>query len=289
MYRLLLPFACLPLWFHHCVATLLCPIVHYLVRYRLKVVRANLDYSFPEKSTKEKRRIERQYYRHITDLLAEGFHNLAAPLRVVRRHYRPENAEILKPYYERGQSVVLMSAHYNNWEYMITSLDSMLRHHGIGVGKPLSNKKFGVFITSRRDRFGTEIVDHTDVRQVMQYYDRWKVPVAYMMLSDQSPGNPNRCHWTTFLGQETGFIFGAEHFAKKYNMPVFLYDVTKTRRGYYTIKFSLLTDNPNSLPDGEITDRYARHLEEIIKQKPQYWLWSHRRWKHKKPTPTTNQ
>lgn len=280
MYRLLLPFARLPLWFHHCIATLICPVVHYVVRYRLAVVRQNLDRCFPEKTLKEKRRIERLYYRHMCDLLAEGFHNIAAPLRTIRRHYKLENPDILEPYYDAGRSVVLMSAHFNNWEYMITSLDSHLHHHGIGVGKPLSNKKFGVFITARRDRFGTEIVDQTDVRQVMQFYHQHNVPVAYMMLSDQSPGNPKRCFWTTFLHQDTPFIFGAEHFARKYDMPVFFYDVRRLRRGFYSVVFQLVTDSPNSLPEGSITTLYAKHLEQQIEQNPPYWLWSHRRWKH---------
>lgn len=204
---------------------------------------------------------------------------MGAPLRRIKAHYRFENDVILKPFYDAGRSVVLMSAHYNNWEFMITSLDSRINHHAVGVGKPLDNKGFGKFITSRRARFGTEIVDQTNVRQVMDFYHSHQVPVAYMMLSDQSPSNPHRSYWTQFLSQDTPFLFGAEHFARKYNMPVILYDVTKLRRGYYNVRFSLLTDNPNSMPEGEITRLYAQHLEQIIHNKPQYWLWSHRRWK----------
>ena len=279
MYNILLPVAYLPLCVHYLLATLLWPVVRYVVRYRLKVVRGNLERCFPDKSRKELRKIERQYYRHLCDLLAEGFYNIAAPLKNIKKHYRFENAEVLEPYYNQNRSVVLMSAHYNNWEYMITSLDSRIRHHAIGVGKPLDNKRFGKFITIRRDRYGTEIVDQTNVRDVMAYYDRWQVPVAYMMLSDQSPSNPHRSYWTQFLGQDTAFLFGAEHFARKYNMPVFLYDVRKVRRGQYSIRFRLLTDQPNTLPEGEITQRYARHLEQQIRLYPQYWLWSHRRWK----------
>ncbi len=279
MYNLLLPVAYLPLWLLYGLASLLWPVVYYVARYRLKVVRTNLERSFPDKSRSELRRIERQYYRHLCDLLAEGIYNLRAPLHKVSRHYRLENPEILEPYYNANRSVVLMSAHYNNWEYMITSLDHAISHHGVGVGKPLDNKGFGVFITARRARYGTEIVDQTDVRQTMAYYDRWKVPAAYMMLSDQSPSNPHRSHWTTFLGQDTPFLFGAEHFARKYDMPVFLYDVRKERRGHYSVHFELMTDSPNSLPEGEITERYARHLEQLIRTEPQYWIWSHRRWK----------
>ncbi len=280
MYYLLLLFAYLPLWFHYALSSLLWPVVYYVARYRVKVVRANLDRCFPDMDIHDRRKLERKYYRHIADLLAEGIYNLRAPLRKVAKHYHLENADILEPYYQKNRSIVLMSAHYNNWEYMITSLDHSLSHHGIGVGKPLTNKRFGRFITARRARYGTEIVDQTDVRQVMAYYNQWQVPVAYMMLSDQSPSNPKRSFWTTFLGQDTPFLYGAEHFARKYDMPVFLYDVRKLQRGKYSIHFELLTDSPNDLPEGEITRHYAHHLEELIQEHPQYWLWSHRRWKH---------
>ena len=280
IHYLLLILAYLPLWFLYCLSSLLWPVVYYVVRYRVKVVRDNLRHCFPDKDKRWLRRVERQYYRHICDLLVEGIYNLRAPLWKVRKHYIFENEEILEPYYNAGRSIVLMSAHYNNWEYMITSLNSRISHHAIGVGKPLSNKSFGIFITARRARYGTEIVDQTNVRDVMQYYHQYHVPVAYMMLSDQSPSNPHRSLWTTFLGIETPFLFGAEHFARKYDMPVFLYDVKKLRRGRYSIRFTLLTDHPNSIPEGNITRDYAHHLEQLILDTPQYWLWSHRRWKH---------
>ena len=279
MYYILLPLAYLPLGLHYCFASLMWPVVYYVARYRVKVVRSNLERCFPDKTPKERKQLERQYYKHLADLLAEGLYNLRAPLRKVAKRYHFENAEILEPYYNQNRSVVLMSAHYNNWEYMITSLDHRISHHGIGVGKPLDNKRFGRFITARRARYGTEIVDQTDVRQAMSFYDQWKIPVAYMMLSDQSPSNPHKSLWTSFFGQDTAFLFGAEHFARKYDMPVFFYDVTKTRRGRYTVHFELLTDRPNDLPEGDITRCYAQHLEQLIRQAPQYWLWSHRRWK----------
>ncbi|MBQ7062858.1 MAG: lysophospholipid acyltransferase family protein [Bacteroidales bacterium] len=271
----------LPLWFHYLIASLLRPVVQHVVRYRRRVVRDNLLRAFPEWGSQRRmlRRVERQYYRHLCDLVAEGLYNLRASLRQVERRYRFENVELLTPFYEQGRSVVLLSAHYNNWEYMITSLDHRLRHHAVGVGKPLDNRRFGRFITARRARYGTEIVDQTDVRQAMEFYARHRVPVAYMMLSDQSPSNPHRSLWTDFLGQDTPFLFGAEHFARKYDMPVVLYDVRKLRRGRYSVRFRLMTDQPAALPEGDITRRYARHLEQQIRLQPQYWLWSHRRWK----------
>lgn len=290
MYYLLLPFARLPLWIHYRVSDLLWPVVYYVARYRLKIVRGNLERSFPfdamvgrfadrQEYRRWLRKVERQFYRHLTDLLVEGFYNMAAPVDRVTRRYRFEHAELLDKYYDEGRSIVLLSSHYNNWEYMITGLDPRIRHHGVGVGKPLDNKGFGVFITRRRARYGTEIVDQTDVRDVMAFYHRWHIPTAYMMLSDQSPSNPHRSFWTPFLHQDTAFLFGAEHFARKYNMPVIGYDVRKECRGRYVVSFHLMADEPNSLPEGEITRRYVAHLEQIICDEPQYWLWSHRRWK----------
>lgn len=253
--------------------------VYWVARYRRKVVRKNLENSFPEKDTAELRRIERQFYLHLCDMLFEGIYNLRAKPDKLMKHYVIKNRELVNKYYEEGRSVVLMSAHYNNWEFMITTLDLQVRHHGIGVGKPINNKRLASKITQLRSRYGTEIVDQTNVREVMAYYDRYKVPVAYMMLSDQSPSNPHRSYWTRFLNQDTAFLYGAEHFARKYHMPVLYYEVDKTRRGYYEVTFHDMVPDPDAVPEGQITERYAQELERAIGEDPQYWLWSHRRWK----------
>ena len=227
--------------------------------------------------------IEREYYHHMCDLLVEGIYNLFATPQSIMKRYHFVNRELVNRYYEKGESVVLMSAHYNNWEYMITSLNYQLMHHGVGVGKPLDDKAVAGFVTRRRSRYGTEIVDQTDVRQTMSYYQQHRVPVAYMMLSDQSPSNEHKSYWTTFLNQETPFLYGAEYFARKYNMPVLYYEVRKLRRGWYEVRFDTLCDHPNEVPQYAITAEYARRLEATINAAPQYWLWSHRRWKRKRP------
>lgn len=283
LFYLLYLLAWLPLPVLYLLSSGLWPIVYYIVRYRRKVTRQNLLRSFPDKDMKEIKRIERRYYRHLADLLVEGIYNLRATPRQILRHYHIMNREVINKYYEQGQSVIVMSAHYNNWEYMVSSLNMQLRHHGVGVGKPLNEKTFGYFLTRKRTRYGTEVVDHTNMRQAMAFYDKYHVPTAYMMLSDQSPNDVHRCYWTTFLHQETGFIYGSEHFARKYHYPVLLYSVKKVRRGYYELTLSELTANPDLLPEGEITHRYVQWLEQLIEQQPEYWLWSHKRWKRKKP------
>ena len=117
----------------------------------------------------------------------------------------------------------------------------------------------------------------------MEYYHRYKVPVAYMMLSDQSPSDVHKSFWTMFMHQETPFIYGAEYFARKYDMPVIYYDVHKVRRGYYEVKFSLMCDNSTEVPQYTIVSRYIDSLERTIAERPEYWLWSHRRWKRQRP------
>lgn len=255
-------------------------VVYYLVGYRRRVVRDNLEKCFPSKETKELRLIERRYYHYLCDLLMEGVYNVffATP-PYLRHHYRLVNRQLVDRYYEQGRSVILASAHYGNWEYMVSSLNMQLLHHGIGVGKPLDDKATAAYITRRRTRYGTQVVDQTDVREHVAFFDAHRVPCALMMLGDQSPSNPHRSYWTTFLGRDTAFLYGAEYFARKYNYPVIYYTVRRVRRGYYEVEFSLLCEKPLEVPQYTVVERYVRRLEQEIMARPEYWLWSHRRWK----------
>jgi KDO2-lipid IV(A) lauroyltransferase len=255
-------------------------VVYYLVGYRRRVVRDNLEKCFPSKETKELRRIERRYYHYLCDLLMEGVYNVffATP-PYLRHHYRLVNRQLVDRYYEQGRSVILASAHYGNWEYMVSSLNMQLLHHGIGVGKPLDDKATAAYITRRRTRYGTQVVDQTDVREHVAFFDAHRVPCALMMLGDQSPSNPHRSYWTTFLGRDTAFLYGTEYFARKYNYPVIYYTVRRVRRGYYEVEFSLLCEKPLEVPQYTVVERYVRRLEQEIMARPEYWLWSHRRWK----------
>ena len=257
--------------------------VYHVARYRRSVTRSNLLHAYPDRSAKERLDIERKYYHHMCDLLIEGIYNLYARPDAIMRRYHVKDRQLLNHYYEQGQSIILMSSHYNNWEYMVSSLNYQMLHHGVGVGKPLNDKLVSNYITRRRSRFGTEIVDHTNVRQTIEFFQQHHVPTAYMMLSDQSPSDVHKSFWTLFMHQETPFLYGAEYFARKYNIPVLYYDVQKVSRGRYEVHFSLLCDKPNEVPQYTITSRYIQRLEKTIEAAPQYWLWSHRRWKRKRP------
>lgn len=258
-------------------------IAYHLIRYRRAVTQRNLLRSFPEKTDRERLRIERRYYRHMCDLIIEGAFNMIATPRQILRRYRFVNREVINKYYEQGQSVILLSSHYNNWEYMVTSLNFQLMHHGVGVGKPLQDKAIGGYIARRRIRYGTEVVDHSNVRDVMAYYHRHHVPTAYMMLADQSPSDVHKSYWATFLHQETPFIYGPEYFARKYNYPVIYYEVRKIRRGRYEIILQDLCLDPAATQQYDIVKKYIHTLQDLLLRQPEYWLWSHRRWKRERP------
>ncbi len=250
-------------------------------RYRVDVVRENLRKSFPEKSESERKMIEKAYYKHLCDLFAEGIKMLTISRKNLMKRYHCKDSDIVNDYFNQGKSVILLSSHYNNWEWMVLSLSMHFSHHGIGVGKPNSNKVFEKIINKARTRYGTEVVFADTIRDVFGKNDEQKVLCSYMMLSDQSPASVEKSYVTTFLHQPSAMIFGGEYFAKKYNYPVVYYAVKKIKRGYYEIVLKNITDTPQQLPQGEIIEKYIHYLEKDIHENPQFWLWSHRRWKHK--------
>lgn len=282
IYLILYPLSLLPLCVLYGIGDFLYPVLYYLVGYRKKVVRMNLERSFPEKSEAERRNIERLYYRHLCNLLVEGVKMLSMSRSGVLHRYRCTNPELLREYAEKKQSVLLMSAHYNDWEWMVLSLDLQTPLHGVGVGKENTNKSFEGIINRFRTRYGTEVVFARNVRERMKQYLEEGRPCAYMMLSDQTPASARRA-WlhTSFLNQPTDLIYGSEYFAKKYNFPVFYYRVERHRRGRYTWTLEKITDHPQEEAYGAIIGRYAALLERDIRQEPACWLWSHRRWKHR--------
>ena len=278
-YLLFYPLSLLPLWLLYGIAYLFYLVIHYVVRYRRNIITQNLEKSFPEKSKREIASLRRKYYLHLSQIAAEMLKMLTLSRHQVMRRYRCENPEIVNQFFEQGKSVILMSSHYNDWEWMILSLPLQYRHHAVGVGKANSNKVFEKLINRARTRYGTEVVFADHVRELFQHYEEAHTPCAYMMLSDQSPNNVNKSYKTLFLHQPSAIIYGAEYFAKKYDIPVIYYEIIKERIGRYKIVNQIITKEPQKMEHGEIIERYTRLLEATIRNKPEYWLWSHRRWK----------
>ncbi len=279
IYCILYPLSLLPLSCLYKLSTVVKIVVCDWIGYRKNVVKTNLHNSFPEKSEEELLLIEKQYRTHLCHQFVEGVKMLTLSKEKVLKHYHCKNPELVNQYFDKGQSVVLMSSHYNNWEWMVLSLALQFKHHGIGVGKANTNKVFEKLVNRARTRYGTEVVFADTVRETFEKYEQEHRPCVYMMLCDQSPANVNKSYITTFLHQPSAMIYGAEYFAKKYHYPVLYYVVKQPKTGYYEIEIEPISENAFEEPYGKVIEEYVTRLQRDITLQPPYWLWSHRRWK----------
>ncbi|MBK5203287.1 MAG: lysophospholipid acyltransferase family protein [Prolixibacteraceae bacterium] len=260
-------------------------IVFHVIRYRKKIVFSNLRNSFPEKSEKEIKLIAKKYYHHLTDLFFESVKLYRMTDKEMDKHLTTTGVEKLTQYFEQGKSVILLGMHYNNWEWC-SSLQRKVKHQIYVVYNPIKNKKLGRFLLDAREKFGSKTVDMAHTARMALSAHKNEHPIALVLTADQSaPANSH--FWTTFLHQETGFFAGPEHIAVKTNQPVFLFHCKKIKRGKYEVNLSEIVMEPAKVNNPEdILLIYAEKLEKIIQENPEYWLWSHRRWKHKRPEGT---
>ena len=280
-YVILLPLSLLPLSVLYVFSYFVYLLLYYLLRYRKKVVLDNLQNSLPSLDDAARKKIIKSFYKHFADILVEGIKNLSISKKDLERRVRVKNPELITEYYKNNKSVILTSGHYNNWEWLITIQDCLLPHQAIGIGMPLSQQSLDKKINERRSRLGM-IVTHS--RNYKKSIEELKdTPYALLILGDQSPGDEKKSYWTTFLNQDTGFVFGTEMIANNYDLPVFYYTTTKIKRGYYELEFKLICDQPKTLKYGEITEKYVNFLEKDILNEPAHWIWSHKRWKKRKP------
>jgi len=279
-YCIVFPISKLPLWCIYLLSDLLYG-AFLLVPYRKKVVTDNLKRSFPNKTHKERAIIRRGFYRHFTDIIAEGIKNLSISENELRERYTVKNPQILEDLYKENKSVLLVSGHYNNWEWLICAQNFLFSHQAMGIGMPMTSKFWDKKINDRRQRFGMIVVHAQNFREkINQMHD---VPIAILTLSDQSPYNSRKSYWMTFLNQPTAVLFGAEMMAHQYNFAVVCYQTHKTKRGYYQMELQLITEKPKLKLWGEITEECTRLLEKSIVEQPCYWLWTHKRWKRTLP------
>ncbi len=282
-YLFVLPLSRLPLWITYRFSDLFFLLLISVFPYRKKVIEANIARSFPTLSSKERRKIKRSFYRYFADMLLEGVKNLGISEKELRRRFVIKNPELMEKLYEENKSVLLVSAHYLNWEWMITGQDLFFPHQAVGIGMPLTSGYWDKKINSLRSRFGMKVIHAKIVKDTFNGYLEQGIPTATLVLSDQSPADSTKCYWMTFLHQTTGIIFGAEQLANTYDQAVVFYLPRKVKRGYYEIELQLLTDDPRSLPWGKLTETHAQLLEKRIMEEPGPWLWSHKRWKRTVP------
>ncbi len=255
-------------------------IIYYIVGYRKKIARKNIEKSFPEKSKKELRRIERRFFRYFCDLFIETFYEMHMSEKEVLQRMDLGDIDLIMEQYAKGRSIMLMSAHYGNWEWSGTLLGSKTLLKVLGAYSPLKNQFFDRKIKSSRSQFGSILLSSKEIGRVIE--ENKNTPSLIGLIADQSPSNYRKSYWINFLNQPTPVFTGPEKTALKYNLPVVFAKVEKIKRGYYTLEFEIVRDNENVLNEiGDITRVHSKLLEKCIKERPELWLWSHRRWKNK--------
>ncbi len=255
-------------------------LIYYVVGYRKQVVFSNLRNSFPEKSTEEITTIAKSFYHHLSDMLIESLKAFTMTEESVVKRYQYTNVEMLDDLYKKGQSVICIAGHYGNWEWGGLASGVQLMHKPVGFYKPLSNKYIDAYVQRSRVKGRSKLASITQTAETFQA--DYGEPAIFYMVADQSPSSPRLAYWVDFLNQDTAALHGPEKYARIYNLPVVFGTVIKVKRGYYRVDFSMLEPEPVKTKTGELTARFMKRLEEVIKAKPEYYLWSHRRWKLKR-------
>ncbi len=251
--------------------------LYYIIKYRRIVVSENLLNSFPEKSKSELRQIEKRFYRYLADLILESVKTISISAIEIKKRFVFKNLELLTNYLQNGRSVIAVTGHYGNWEWGPVAIGLELKEKVLVVYKPLSDKLFEGLMNSMRTRFGTIMVPMKQtLRKVVEFKNE---PHVLVLVGDQTPSREESEYFTSFLNQQTAVFLGVEKIALKTNNPIIYFSINRLKRGYYECLVKSLIDNPEQTKEYEITNSHIRELEKNIRFQPEYWLWSHKRWK----------
>lgn len=277
LYSFSICFAILPLRLLYILSDGFFYINYYLVQYRKKIVFKNLRNSFPEKTEKEIKLIAKKFYRHFGDLFFETIKLLHLPEKEIQSRIKLKNPEILEELYAEHNLILVAMGHYNNWEWL--SLVSRPEFQVVSLYKTLRHPSFDRFMQKLRTNKGTMIVPTTQTLRFLNNWNSHEKRAFLCFITDQSPQKKDIHYWTQFLNQSTPIFVGIEKIAIKMNLPVCFFRMHKIKRGYYELEVIPITENPGNTKPFEITEAHVRLLEKDIRNKPEYWLWSHRRWK----------
>ena len=259
--------------------------LYYIFSYRKRVVRKNLELAFPGKSLKERIKIEKENFRNLTDIFLETFKSTKLKEDELMKRFVFKNPEVLEKIYKNKQDVIVMCSHYCSWEWVF-GVRNITSFKINAVYKQLSNKYFDKLTKSRRSKYGANMIKTKDTFREISRLSKLEGLNFYGFASDQSPKKSKAVYWTNFLNNYVPFHIGAEVIAKKYNMALVFMDVQKIERGFYEASLSLITDKPNDFKNYQLTEEYIKLVEKQVREKPEYYTWTHKRFKHRKKKPT---
>jgi len=256
-------------------------IVYYVIRYRKKTVRENLALALPDLSDKERLVIEKKSFHYLCDMFLEMIKTMTISKKELNKRYIFTNMETCLELEKKGKSIALMCAHYASYEWAV-SMNHHINFIGYGIYKKIANKYFDKLVRDIRSKFKAVLITTKETKSTIENNAKNNILGIYGFASDQTPRRSDNLYWYTFMGIETPIHFGAEMLAKRYNMNVIFLKGKRIKRGYYEASFEILSEDVKSIANYKISEEFIRRVEQQIYEAPEFYLWTHKRWKHKK-------
>lgn len=279
LYALVYLFSLLPWWLMYRIADLLYIILNYIMHYRQRVIDENLKNAFPAKTDQERQMIRNKYYRYLADLLVETVKLFSISKSEIEKRVHVPNPELIQHLFASGHSVIGVLGHYGNWEMNALRFSQLFNEPRMIVYKPLSNSAADGFVKKMRSRFGAALITMKQTARTLINLKNTRT--VTVMVSDQTPAKSEIQYYTPFLNQATPVFLGVEKIAKATRSAVVFCDIRRLGRGLYRCTFIPLFNDTEKTSMYEITNAHVKYLEKVINETPEYWLWSHRRWKYK--------
>ncbi|MEO0570480.1 MAG: lipid A biosynthesis acyltransferase [Bacteroidota bacterium] len=267
------------------LSDLLFPLLYYVIGYRKKVVRDNLALVFPDKSESQRLSIERKFFKHMCDMFLEMIKTMGISARQAEERYVFTNIELFHQLENQGRNTMLMLPHYASWEWVF-SLNTKIVSRGYAIYLKIQNKHFDKLVRDIRSKFGTTLIVTSESRKIAKEAKVSRELFCLGIISDQSPMLSRARHWSKFMDIMVPVHIGGEELAKEHNLVPLYLKVKKKRRGYYEATFIKLCDDPKNLPNYKITEFFLKETEKSIKEAPEFYFWTHKRWKHRNKVPT---
>jgi len=284
VYPILWCISILPFRVLYLISDFLYLVIYRIGKYRVTTVKANLKMVFPDKSEQEINGITGKFYHFLCDMIMETIKSMTISKKELKKRFSYDNLDLIKDLETKNRSIVLLCGHYASWEW-IFSLQLHVKYSGYAVYKQLSNKYFDRLVKRIRARHNSYLMTMNDTYKVMSGVQKRNEKAIYGFAADQSPMMGKNLYWNTFLGINVPMYTGAETLAKRFDLAVVFMNVNRYKRGFYKASFEVLTENPKKVDNYQLTDRYFELLEDQINKQPEFYLWTHKRWKHRDKAP----